>query len=714
MRKILTALGLLLIILASSCSSKKLVNQKVATKESTKEEKDPFLWLEEIESPKSLEFAKKENEKTLSVLKNDPHFKSIEVDIRKIALARDRVPWAYQLGNSLYNFWQDETNIRGLWRRTSFENYENKNPNWEIVLDLDALSKVENENWVWKGANCFPPKYERCLISLSRGGKDATIVREFDLPGKFFVKNGFEIPEAKTSAVWADLNTLYVGTDFGPDTTTDSGYPRILKSWKRGQKINETEELFHVDKKDLSAGAYIEYTTDKNYQFFVRDISFFEKQVWFVTNEQMTLLPMPNDAQFYGVHKDYILYLLRSDLTVGNVTYKSGSVVALPISKINENSRALSFLELIFIPTTKRFISNLTTTKNHILLDIIDNIQGKILKVTFKSPKHWESENISLGKNGVASIESANNETDIFLSTYTDFLTPPSLVFGNASLNQKTLKVLKKAPSRFNEIELTSEQLFTKSKDGTVIPYFIVHKKTWKKDGKNPTLLTGYGGFEVSEQPHYLNNAGKVWAEKGGVYVLANIRGGGEFGAAWHQTAVRENRQKVFDDFIAIAEDLIRQKITSPANLGIQGGSNGGLLVGGTFVQRPELFNAVLCEVPLLDMLRYNKLLAGASWMDEYGNPDDPKMREVIAKYSPYQNVLQDKSYPEVFFLTSTKDDRVHPGHARKMVAKMRSQGHPLFYFENTEGGHGGSANIEQRILWNSLEYTYLWKKLGL
>lgn len=709
MKRISIALGLSLSILASSCSSKKIINDQPAT-----EETDAFLWLEEIEGPKALEFVKKENDKTLSVLKNDPHFKNIEMNIRKIALAKDRVPWAYQLGGSLYNFWQDETNVRGLWRRTSFKSYGDKNPQWETVLDLDALSKKENENWVWKGSNCLPPKYERCLISLSRGGKDAKMIREFDLVSKSFVKDGFEIPEAKTNATWVDLNTLYVGTDFGPDSTTDSGYPRILKSWKRGQKMGETEELFHVDKKDLAVGAYVEHTAEKNHVFFERVISFFEKEVWYVDNNRLTLLPMPKDAQFYGVHKNYILYLLRSDLSVGTVTYKSGSVVALPVSRIKENQKALSFLEVIFTPTTKRFLSNLSSTKNHLLLDIIDNIQGKIVKVTFKSPRNWESENIPLGKNGVASIQSVNNETDLFLATYTDFLTPSSLFLGNADLKQKALKVLKKAPSRFNEKELISEQLFTKSKDGTVIPYFIVHKKSWKKDGTNPTLLTGYGGFEVSEQPYYLNAVGKVWAEKGGVYVLANIRGGGEFGPSWHQGAVKENRQKVFDDFIAIAEDLIKQKITTPAHLGIQGGSNGGLLVAGTFTQRPELFNAVLCEVPLLDMLRYHTLLAGASWMDEYGNPEDPKMREVIKKYSPYQNVRPALSYPEVFFLTSTKDDRVHPGHARKMVAKMKDQGHPLFYYENTEGGHGGSANIEQKILWSSLEYTYLWRKLEL
>jgi prolyl oligopeptidase len=711
LRRISIILGLLLLLLSSSCSSKKIATE--SSQQSIKPEKDAFLWLEEIEGPEALAFVKNENNKTLSTLKNDPHFKNIEVDIRKIALASDRVPWAYQLGKSLYNFWQDETNSRGLWRRTSFKSYESKNPKWETVIDLDTLSKKENENWVWKGASCFPPKYERCLVSLSRGGKDATIVREFDLLSKTFVKDGFVIPEAKTNAVWADSDTLYVATDFGPESITDSGYPRILKSWKRGQKINETIELFHVDKKDLAAGAYVEYTKEKNYHFLIRDISFFEKQVWFINNTQKILLPMPNDAQFYGVHKNYILYLLRSDLAVDNLLYKTGSVVALPINKINESHKTLSFLEVIFKPTTKRFLSNLSTTKNYILLDIIDNIQGKILKVTFKAPRHWKNENIPLGKNGVASIESARNDDDLFLATYTNFLTPPSLVLGNASLNQKVLKILKKAPSRFNEKELISEQHFTKSHDGTSIPYFIVHKKSWKKNGLNPTLLTGYGGFEVSEQPYYLNSVGKVWAEKGGVYVLANIRGGGEFGATWHQTAVKENRQKVFDDFIAIAEDLINQNITSPAHLGIQGGSNGGLLVGGTFIQRPELFNAVLCEVPLLDMLRYNKLLAGASWMEEYGNPEDSKMREVIKKYSPYQNVLPNKTYPEVFFLTSTKDDRVHPGHARKMVAKMRSQGHPLFYYENTEGGHGGSANIEQRILWNSLEYTYLWRKLG-
>lgn len=672
---------------------------------------DSFLWLEEIEGSKSLDFVKNENQKTFSAIKSDPHYKQLEIDIRKIALADDRMPWAYQLGSSLFNFWQDKKNVRGVWRKTSYKSYVSKNPVWENVLDLDQLSMIENENWVWKGSHCLPPEYERCLLSLSRGGKDAKVIREFDLTTKTFVKNGFYIPEAKNNARWIDLDTIYLGSDFGPNSLTDSGYPRIVKVLKRGQRLDEAKEVFQGEKKDLSTKAYVEFTPQKNYHFLMRNLSFYESQIWYA-NKKPILIPMPKDAIFQGVHQDYIIYILRSDLQVKNKTYKSGSIVALPIKKMSESLDSLNFLELIFTPSDKRFVSTLSTTRNHILLDVIDNIKGKIATVTKTSSQQWEIKDIPIGQNGVASIASSNNETDIFLADYTDFLTPPSLFLGDAN-RQSKMKLLKKAPSRFNEKELISEQYFTKSKDGTIIPYFIVHKKSWKKDGSNPTLLVGYGGFEVSLQPYYLNTIGKVWAERGGVYVVANTRGGGEFGSNWHKSVIKENRQKVFEDFIAVAEDLIKQKITSPAHLGIQGGSNGGLLVASTFIQRPDLFNAVVCEVPLLDMLRYQKLLAGASWMDEYGDPEDPKMRKVIEKYSPYQNILAQKSYPEVFFLTSTKDDRVHPGHARKMVAKMRSMNHPLFYFENTEGGHGGAANIEQRILWNSLEFTYLWRKLG-
>lgn len=683
-----------------SCSS-----QKVSTPTS-----DPYLWLEEIESPRSLEFAKAENQKTLSTLQADPSYKQMESELRTMAYAEDRIPWAYPMNGMYYNFWRDQKNARGLWRRTTLSEYKKDKPKWEIIINLDELSNAEKENWVWKGASCLPPEYTQCLISLSRGGKDARVIREYDLETKSFVTDGFIIPEAKSRVTWINKNALYVATDNGPDSLTDSGYPRTIKYLERGQKLVDAPVMFEVDRKSQSTDAYIEFTPEKNYQFFTQRFSFYQKESWYFENGVKTLLPLPKDADFYGYFNGYILFLTKSDLMTANKTFKSGSLLALPFSEIHD--KTLAKVELIFEPTDKTFLENIATTKNHLALELIDNIQGKIVKVTFISPNNWKQESIPLGNNGVVSIGSTEYNKDDITVNYTDFVTPSTSYIGNLHSEKVKLTKIKTSPERFSSKNIVSEQRFSKSKDGTMIPYFIIYNKKMKLDGKNPTLLYGYGGFESSQQPFYLAGIGKLWMEKGGVFVLSNIRGGGEFGPAWHQAAVKENHQVVFDDFIAIATDLIKGKVTSPAHLGIQGGSNGGLLVAGTFIQRPDLFNAVLCEVPLLDMFRYHTLLAGASWMDEYGNPDDPKMREVISKYSPYQNVRAGVTYPEVFIFTSTKDDRVHPGHARKMVAKMRAQGHPLYYYENTEGGHGGVANIEQGILKSALQFTYLWRKL--
>ncbi|MBY0413455.1 MAG: prolyl oligopeptidase family serine peptidase, partial [Bdellovibrionales bacterium] len=518
------------------------------------------------------------------------------------------------------------------------------------------------------------------------------------------------IPEAKSSYSWIDKDTIYVATDSGEGSLTDSGYPRTVKLLKRGQSLKDAPVVFEVEKSHQSAHAYVDHRSKFNQHFFTDVISFYQSQVFYFSQNKKTLIPMPTDASFGGVFNGYLLYTLKSDLKTELKTFKSGSLVALPINQMTDSSYAE--LETIFEPTDKSFLENSSMTKDHLLLEITENIQGKIVNVTFVRPNVWKLEHLSLGDKGLAAVSSTEDDTNDFIATYSDFTTPQSAYFGNASDTNKKLEKIKTSPHRFDNKDFITEQKFAKSKDGTMVPYFIIRNKNIEYNGKNPTLLYGYGGFEVSLLPGYLSSLGKIWLEKGGVYIMSNIRGGGEFGPAWHKAAQKEKHQVVFDDFIAIAEDLITSKITSPQHLGIQGGSNGGLLVAGTFIQRPDLFNAVLCEVPLLDMFRYHTLLAGASWMDEYGNPDDPKIREVISSYSPYQNVKAGFQYPEVFFFSSTKDDRVHPGHARKMVAKMREQGHPLFYYENIEGGHAGVVNIEQGILRSSLEYTFLWRKL--
>ncbi|KYG70479.1 prolyl oligopeptidase [Bdellovibrio bacteriovorus] len=672
------------------------------------EAEDKYLWLEEVESPKALQFAKDENKKTLEHFKKNPLFKSLEADIRKILLAKDRVPGVSLKNGDLYNFWQDEKHVRGLWRKTALESYKTAQPQWDVIIDVDALAKKDGENWVWKGASTLPPHHERALVYLSRGGKDAVVVREFDMKTKQFIKGGFELPEEKSNVSWKDENTVLVGTNFGPDSMTDSGYPRIVKEWKRGTPLSEAKTKIEGVKEDMSVYGYTQFTPEGTYTFFTKRVGFYEGVDWYeLPDGSRVEIPMPHDAEFNGVFKNQFLYLLRSDLG----GFKQGSLVALPVDKVSLGKNAHKFLQLIFAPTDTRFLQGVSSSKNYLFLYTIDNVLSKIVKASYEGEK-WKLENVELGGNGMAYVTSTEDESDTYLAQYVDFLTPFSTFVGDAADPQNKLELIKKSPERFNPQGLKITRHLATSKDGTKIPYFMVAKENIKLDGKNPTLQYGYGGFEAAMQPSYLGSIGKVWLERGGVYVLTNLRGGGEFGPAWHKAVLKENRYKVYEDNIAISEDLIARGVTSPEHLGISGRSNGGLLTGATFTQRPDLYNAVIVGVPLLDMLRYHKLLAGASWMDEYGNPDDPKMREAILKYSPYQKVNAQTKYPEVFFMTSTKDDRVHPGHARKMVAKMREQGHPLFYYENMEGGHAGNANIEQSILWNTLEYTYLWEKL--
>ena len=683
----------------------------VATKTTApaKEAADPYIWLEEVLGAKPLAWVEEQNSKSLSVLENLPIYKPLQKDVARIVLAKDRLPTVSLEGDYLYNFWQDEKNVRGLWRRTSLREFSKPNPKWESVLNLDELAKTENENWVWKGAQCLEPLRNLCLVNLSRGGKDAVVVKEFDRKAKSFV-TGFALPEAKHRYAWVDENTLLVATDYGPGSLSSSGYPLVIKRWTRGTPLTAATEVFRGQPGDFSVDVEVQDEEFGVFKMFSRNISFFESEN-FVLHENQTLkVPVPNDAKFEGIFKSYLIFSLRSDLSGKRAKFTKGSLVALLYKDIVEGRGDTDSLELVFAPTATRFVADVNFSRDALLINILDNVTGKVLMGS-RENEHRAFTEIPLGTNGMANVFSADRFQTNFLVSYQDFLTPASLYL--AGTPAKTApRLLKRAPPRFDARKFTSEQFFATSADGTKVPYFIISAKNLARNGANPTLLYGYGGFEISETPFYLAHVGKTWLERGGVYVEANIRGGGEFGPAWHEAALKQNRQRAYDDFIAIAEDLIARKITSPRHLGIHGGSNGGLLVGSVFVQRPELFEAVLCEVPLLDMIRYPLLPAGASWIGEYGDPSDPSMRAAILKYSPYQNLKPGIHYPEVFFLTSTKDDRVHPGHARKMVARMNEYGHPHFYFENVEGGHGAAANLNQRVRRNALEYSYLWHKL--
>jgi prolyl oligopeptidase len=542
------------------------------------------------------------------------------------------------------------------------------------------------------------------MVSLSRGGADATVEREFDTVTKKFVKDGFVLPEAKHRIDWKDEDTLWVGTDLGEGSLTSSGYPRIAKEWRRGTPLEEAATVFEGSVDDVFIIASSEHTPEGRYDMVTVIPEFFRGTTYLRLGERLVKLDLPDDANFLGFFKDHMLVSLRSDWSVGGTTYAQDALLAIPVDEFLQGGRDF---DVLFEPEARVSLDRVASTADQLLYTTLDNVRSRLYRLSL-GDDGWKRQEIELPGIGTAGIGSTSDVDDTFFFSYQDFLTPSSLYLVQDSGSPAQVK---SSPEWFDASGMQVAQYEATSKDGTKIPYFVVMPNGFEADGTNPTLLTGYGGFEVSRVPRYSGADGAGWLARGGVYVLANIRGGGEFGPKWHQGAMKEKHQNNFDDFTAVAEDLIARKITSPEHLGIVGGSQGGLLVNGSFVQRPDLFNAVISAVPLADMKRYNKLLAGASWMAEYGNPDTDDW-EYMKLWSPYQNLDPDADYPEVFFWTNTRDDRVHPAHARKMVKKMTDQGHKVYYYENTEGGHGAGANLIQRAYTDALEYAYLWMKL--
>ena len=668
------------------------------------EETDPFQWLEEIDGPKPMAWVREQNARTVRELERASAYAPTYAKALEILDSKERIAYPDLMGSMVYNFWQDPEHVRGIWRRTPLAAYRGGAPEWETVLDVDALGRAEGKPWVFKGGDCLPPAYARCLVSLSRGGGDAVEVREFDVVAKTFIPGGFLVPEAKNRVGWRDADTLWVGTDFGPGSLTTSGYPRVVKSWRRGTPLAEARTVFEGEVGDMTAAGGTVFTPEGSYDLVTRVPAFFQAETYLVLGGRLVKVEVPIDAELRGVFKDHLLVSLRSDWAPGGTTYREGSLIAIALDDLLRGSRSWS---VVFEPSARVSLAGVATTRDRLVMTTLDNVISKMYRVTLTGGS-WSREEVALPGIGSAGVAAASDEADVFFFTYSDFLTPSSLFCSDAGKVEK----VKSLPAFFDATGMTVAQHEATSKDGTKIPYFVVMPQGFVADGNAPTLLYGYGGFEASMTPGYNPVTGAAWLAKGGVRVVANIRGGGEFGPAWHKAAMKENHYRNFDDFIAVAEDLVARKITSPRHLGIMGGSQGGLLVGGTFTKRPDLFNAVVCQVPLADMQRYNKLLAGASWMAEYGNPDVPEEWAYIKTWSPYHNLVKDAKYPKVFFWTTTRDDRVHPGHARKMVAKMQALGHPVYYFENVEGGHGAGSTNAQRAKINALEYAYLWKML--
>ncbi len=696
--KTLTALSLTLIslLLFTACQSNDM----------TSTEEDPYLWLEDVTGEEQLAWVRKLNSESTGELEASPLFKELKDRFRTILDSKEKIPMVTRRGDYLYNFWQDDLNPKGLIRRTTMEEYRKEQPLWDLVLDIDALARKENENWVYKGHVALEPDYKRTLLKLSRGGADATVVREFDLEKLEFVEGGFVLPEAKTSVDWKDKDTLYVSSNFGEGTLTESGYPRTVKEWKRGTPIDEAPTIYEGETKDVYISAHVARDHGFTYELINRAITFWTSEVFLRRDGKLIPIEKPIDAEV-DTFKDQILLTLRSDWEVKGTTWPAGALLATSFEDFLKGGRNFT---MIFTPTPRTSLDSINATKNWLIVNELDNVKNKIYRWQIKDGE-WQRETMDVPGLGTIDVWGVQpNDTDEYWLSLTDFLTPSSLYHGSIGKGQPTK--LKSQPDFFKTEGLHIEQFEATSKDGTKVPYFQVSRKDLKLDGSNPTQLYGYGGFEISLLSRYLATSGVGWMERGGVYVLANIRGGGEFGPRWHQAALKENRQKAYDDFIAIAEDLIARKVTSPDHLGIRGGSNGGLLMGNMLVQRPDLFKAIVCQVPLLDMKRYDKLLAGASWVGEYGDPDNPEEWAFLKNYSPYQLVRKDVDYPRTLFTTSTRDDRVHPAHARKMVARMKEQGHDILYYENIEGGHGGAANNEQRAFMEALAYTFLWNEL--
>ena len=671
---------------------------------------DPFLWLEQVHGARALAWVKSEDARTTSILEHDPHYAALYADALKVAETKDRIPYPQVIGGQVYNFWRDQTHVRGILRRTTLASYATSSPNWTTVLDLDAVAKTENANWVYEGLNCPFPDERRCLVSLSDGGEDAQTVREFDLTTGGFVDGGFTLPRAKQDEAWLDNNTLLVDRPWTPDEVTTSGYAYVIKKVTRGQPLSSATEIFRGKPTDVSDAAFtLDDGAGHHVAMISRALDFFNAEYYLVGASDVKQLALPKQLNIQGLIAGRVVLTLNEPWTVDAKTYPAGALISLDLDQMRADPNDLH-PTLIYTPGPRESLGDIATTKDRLLVVSYLNVQGRALVFTPGPNDTWTNTQLDLPTNSTIAISDTNLRNDTAFAVVTSFLTPTTLYQVDAATG--AANPLKALPAQFDASNDVVEQHEATSKDGTKIPYFIVHPKTMKLDGMNPTVINAYGGFQISETPFYSSTIGKLWLERGGTFVLANIRGGGEFGPAWHDAGLKTNRQRIYDDFYAVAKDLVARKVTSPRRLGIMGGSNGGLLMGVEFTQHPEMYDAVDIEVPLLDMLRYEKIEAGASWVGEYGSVSVPAEKAFLAKISPYNNLRAGTAYPEPLIWTTTKDDRVGPEHARKFAAMLKAMGVPYLFYEVVEGGHGAGANLNEDAHTNALEWTYLTQRL--
>jgi prolyl oligopeptidase len=670
---------------------------------------DPYLWLEQTRSPRAMDWVHAQNTITKKTFMESPEFTRTRGEILQVLDSDARIPYVHKMGDYYYNFWQDKAHPRGIWRRTTLAEYEKADPKWETVLDIDALNKAEGKQWVFKGAQCMKPAYTDCLVSLSPGGGDAVEVRELSLPTKSFVKGGFFVPVAKTEIGWIDAGHVYVGTDFGPGSMTKSSYPRIVKEWTRGTPLSAAKVIYAGTPEDMSVSANHDRTPGFERDFVSVQKDFFHGEMYLLKDGKLDKVDVPSDSNS-DVHRQWLLVQTKSPWTVGGKTWPAGALLAMHFDDFMAGKRDFTAL---FTPDAHTALDDYSWTQHHLILNTLQDVKSRITVLTPQANGTWSRAPLpGVPDNSTVSAHAVDpDHSDAYWLSVTGFLTPSTLELG--TIGQGAARVLKQEPAFFDASKFVVSQHFVKSKDGTRVPYFEIAPKDMQLNGKNRVLEYGYGGFEISLLPRYSGTIGRAWLERGGVYVVANIRGGGEYGPAWHKAAMKANRPKAYQDFAAVAEDLIKRGVTSPQHLGAEGGSNGGLLMGNMLTKYPRLYGAISCEVPLLDMQRYIYLDAGASWIAEYGNPADSKQWAFIKTFSPYQNVKAGMQYPAVLFYTTTSDDRVGPAQARKMAAKMEGMGYKnVWFYENTEGGHGAGADNAQAATMHALAYDFLWNKL--
>ena len=687
---------------------------KALAQQPVPEQPDKYTWLEDIYGDKQLAWVKAENARTAAVLENDSHFATLDAEALKVLDSPDKLPFPGFHNGVIYNFWQDAEHVRGIVRRTTPKDYLTPDPKWETVLDYDALSKADKQSWVYKGLNCLHPEDELCLVSFSAGGEDAITLREFDLKTAKFVEGGFQLPRGKQRVAWEDKDTLLIARDWGPGTMSEAGYPIAIREWKRGEPLESAKEVFRGDVKDngYGDGPTVYFDGQGNRAVILeRNLTTFEQETYLLLPTGTKRLALPRKIDINGLLDGQLLVTLAEDWKPAGQakSFAQGSVVSLNLAALTRDPEHLR-PTVVFAPTAQEFEQQLAITKNHAILATLDHVQGRAYVYTRAHSGLWTRRRLPAPDNQTVEIEAASRTDDRFFISVDGFLTPTSLMLGDAA--DGSLAPAKSQKPQFDASGDVVEQLDATSKDGTKVPYFVVHRKDMPLDGSNPTLMTAYGGFQLSQTPYYSGVLGKLWLERGAVLVLANIRGGGEFGPAWHEAGLKTHRQRIYDDFYAVAQDLVARKITSSRRLGIIGGSNGGLLMGVEFTQHPEMWNAVVIQVPLLDMLGFEHLSAGASWVGEYGSASVPEERAFLASISPYNQLKPDVHYPEPLIFTTTKDDRVGPVHARKFAARMEEFHLPFYYDEITEGGHGAGADNKQHARSAAEYFTYLMRKL--